>query len=284
MHTLVRRGRPAIDRTEPRIRGDGRAVSHIHRWASDRALCYAIEGHLETARFRLDEALASCDRRVSLAGRAEDDDRGQAPTHHRTDLDSLKRVRDRLDRIAARFQEAMSCTELRYLPGPLDIARDDTLHGCDLALADVARALVRRFDEPGAPHDFRADLEWVLSDFERILDERARLHPRNERRQVPERPDRTGALHPAKGFGMAEGVRTRADRDEALSCAFEEDLDALRQVDRALEQVDRCMSEARADRPLQEFWRGVQRDYEEEAHRLAQRIGREAIRLTRVRQ
>jgi hypothetical protein len=49
-----------------------------------------------------------------------------------------------------------------------------------------------------------------------------------------------------------------------------------------LRRVVRHIEQARADPPLEEFWRGVERDYEEDAHRIAHRVGEEALRLARI--
>jgi hypothetical protein len=68
---------------------------------------------------------------------------------------------------------------------------------------------------------------------------------------------------------------------EYLSRSFDEKLDALRQIERALSRVGRHVTNAREDPTLQSFWRGVERDLEDEAHRLALRIGEEATRLAR---
>ena len=81
---------------------------------------------------------------------------------------------------------------------------------------------------------------------------------------------------------MAEGDRNRGGRDEGLSDAFEEHINALWQADRALRRIGRCVTEARGDPSLQGFWRGVKRDFEEEVRRLALQVGEEAIRPSRI--
>lgn len=70
--------------------------------------------------------------------------------------------------------------------------------------------------------------------------------------------------------------------NEDLTRAFEEQLHAFQQVEQALSRVDRHVKHARGDPPLRAFWRGVERDLEEEAYRLAIRIGEEAHRLSRL--
>src|SRR5690242_3590350 len=79
-------------------------------------------------------------------------------------------------------------------------------------------------------------------------------------------------------------ARTAGGGDiESLSRIFEEQLDALRQVDRALSQIERHITDARGDPHLQAFWRGVERDFAAEAHRIALRVGAAAIGLFRIK-
>jgi len=75
------------------------------------------------------------------------------------------------------------------------------------------------------------------------------------------------------------GSPAHADRDHDLSDTFMKHLDDLREIDGLLLRINRSLTEARGDRRLQEFWRGVERDYHEDACQLARRIGEEAIRL-----
>ena len=69
---------------------------------------------------------------------------------------------------------------------------------------------------------------------------------------------------------------------EARSRTFEQRLEALKRFDRALSRIGRHVAETKGDPLMQSFWRGVERDYETEAHRLALRVGAEATRLARI--
>ena len=282
MNAPTSHGLPLVDRSAAPFPGVDGSESPIHRWASDRALYAAIGRHLGSARSRLEEIIAACVLHEPQTEPIEVDDRGQAAPRRWTEIDTLERLTQHLERVASRFHEAMALTEVDDADGPLDIARTSSVHRLDLTLAERAGELDRRFVNPEVGQDLQAAIESDLCDFELVLDERAPLPSRDGRGRDTEKPDRTGAVRPAEGFGMAEGDRNRGGRDEGLSDAFEEHINALRQADRALRRIGRCVTEARGDPSLQGFWRGVKRDFEEEVRRLALQAGEEAIRPSRI--
>lgn len=144
---------------------EGHHGSHTRRAEAGADRHAAIARHLDAARACFDKVIASCLRHEARGDLNETDDRGRITPRHLTEIDSLRRLRGHLDRLAARF--------LHTAPRAKPYGEDDPLLVIEFALMGCAGALVERFEGPDHHHDLLADLEADLCTFERLLDERA---------------------------------------------------------------------------------------------------------------
>jgi hypothetical protein len=190
---------------------------------------------------------------------------GFAP-HHLTEIDSLQRLKQHLDRLAARFRAT-------GLISGFD-GESDTLHALDLALVGSSASMIRRFESPGARHDLLADLESDMSDFERLLDERTLLLAREECLRAKAVAACEGDVRRSDRPVPAQAVPARAGRSENHFRSFLKLLKVMRRVERRI-------TEAEGDRPMQEFWNDVKRDYQQEADQVESRIGAETTARAR---
>jgi hypothetical protein len=189
MHEQTPRNLPWLDRLAVHIPGYGGYLERGNRRAADRALRDAIAHRLGTARANLEKAVRACLERDALGILPEIQGLEQEGTvalgeiaaqekeRHQllTEVSALERIRSHLDRVINRLGSAGSGADAFYSAGNLDLAKADSLHAFDLDLFERADALVRRFDAPDLNHDFLAELEADLTQFEEKLDERAML-------------------------------------------------------------------------------------------------------------
>lgn len=201
-----------------------------------------IVHNLEVVRSYLDEAIGACDDLEARGDLIEIDDRWCTP-RRMTVVDSLQRLRALLDRIERRLQTTHFPRET-----PVASARQ---HQIDLAMAEAAARLARRFEEPDTRHDLEADVEGDLRELERLLDAR-----------IPRIGPGDGDATRPTARGGAEGQAS----GRSLRCIVDEYFDVFRRVDRHID-------DARGDAPLQGFWRGVAQSYREEADRLGRTVG-----------
>jgi uncharacterized coiled-coil protein SlyX len=111
--------------------------------------------------------------RADFAGQA---DTAEALNRQRlSEVGVLERIERHLDRVAERLRAAGSGTDEFYSAANMKPSEADALHAFDMALFERAQAIVDRFDGPNVNHDFLADLEADLNQFEKKLDERAML-------------------------------------------------------------------------------------------------------------
>jgi hypothetical protein len=151
------RNLPWLEQLAIHIPGYGGYLDRGNRLAADRALRDAIAQRLGVLRTRLEQAIRGCVDRNALS-----------------EVNSLTRVEQHLDRITQRVRAASSGTEAFYQAPDLKAAEADSLHAFDLALLERAEALVEQFDnDPDLHHDFLANFEAELSHFDHKLDERA---------------------------------------------------------------------------------------------------------------
>src|SRR4051812_14681749 len=209
MHATFPQSRPMLDRSAARIPGDGDPEGYIDRGACDCALRSIIRHHLEVARSSIEDAIASCIRRESQGDQVETDDHWHFVPHHLTEIDSLVRMKHHLKVLLARFHAAIPLIEFRHASSPVDVVRADSLHRLDIALVNRAAALAGRFEASEVGHDLMAVLEADLYEFELLLDERALLFSRGERRQVRGSTDYTVTASRAGMTDMAEAQGTR---------------------------------------------------------------------------
>lgn len=127
----------------------------------------STDRRLELVRSYINEAIERCVRRESRGDIVESDDRWRVAPRHLTEIDSLNRLSRHFDRLAKRFQGTVAHERPHGTAKPM--------HKVDLALAESAAAMVRRFEVVDGRHDLLADLEADFSKFESLLDERALL-------------------------------------------------------------------------------------------------------------
>lgn len=189
MHEHKPRNLPWLDLMAVRIPGYGGYLDRGNRRAADRALREWIAHRLGEAHAELDRAIRACldrdalDIRPEIRGLEQEGTKALAEINAQererhqllTEVSALERVQQHLDRVANRLKSASSGTDEFYASDRLDAAKADALHAFDLGLADRADALVRRFDSPSLSHNFLADLESDIRQFEQKLDERTRL-------------------------------------------------------------------------------------------------------------
>jgi hypothetical protein len=157
MHEQRPRNLPWLEQLAVHIPGYGGYLERGNRHAADRALRDAIAKRLGVLRARLEQAIRGCVARGAL-----------------TEVTSLQRVEQHLDRIIQRIRAAGSGTDAFYQHAELKAAEADSLHAFDLALLERAEALVQQFDgDPDLHHDFLANFEAELSQLDQKLDERA---------------------------------------------------------------------------------------------------------------
>lgn len=224
-----------------------------------------IGSHLESVRSRIDEAIQSCSRRETLDDLIEPEDGWEFVPHHMTEIDSLKRLRQHLDRLQDRLQ---------HLARPRDfLGEADPIYQLDMSLTRCSARMVKRFELPGTRHDLQADVESDLCDFETLLNERLRLYPVAAGLQSAQSVDTT-KIAPDPG----SPPRNPTERVEEKSS--EDFTGHLHQYRDVLRRVDGKIAAAEGDLPLQLFWRGVKHKYREEAARLGASMDRERILLS----
>jgi len=267
MNEPIRHTHPVLEQFTATIAGKGHLDGDTRRGEASPDRRDAVGRNLESVRSCIDEAIGSCVRRESQGDLIEVDDRGQFVPHHLTEIDSLQRLRHHLDRLATRYRAARST-------GAVHVA-SDPLHARDLALAECAGAMVRRFEVPDVRHDLLADLEADLCHFERLLDEWALRDPEGGPEQHRGGADVTGEVPAAGRMEAARDDGARPGRGKDLFLTLEEYREVLR-------RVDRHIAEAEGNPPLQGFWREVKRKSREEADRLTRSIGEATIPLSMI--
>jgi hypothetical protein len=189
MHEQKPRNLPWLDLMAIRLPGYGGYLDRGNRRAADRALRDAIAKRLQEAQVLIDKAIRSCMDQDALGIQPEIKGLEQegvkalqeisAPERERhqllTEVRSLERVRQHLERVLNRVKAAGSGTDDFYRSDRLDAPKADALHAFDLELFDRSDAIVRRFHEADLKHDFLADVESDLTEFEQKLDDRTRL-------------------------------------------------------------------------------------------------------------
>ncbi len=224
-----------------------------------------LDDLLISSRAELDRAIQACQRREWLDdARAPGDDACLIP-RHLTEIDSLKRIRDHLDRLKARL-------------GNLGVPRDnlgeiDPIRLIDEALVISARRLVRRFEVDDARHNLLADVEAELWRFEGFLQERIRLYPES----IEASSSQAAAEIRPSGDAVYSPTGPTEEMPSVSADPASRLLDQYRDV---LRKVDRQIMAAEGDLPLQLFWRGVKYKYREEAARLGPALDRERILLS----
>jgi hypothetical protein len=189
MNERTPRNLPWLEQMAIHIPGYGGYLDRGNRRAADRALRDAIAQRLDVARSKLQGLIRSSlnrDRSGSSASLKGSEQLGTnfageldpAEALHRqrlSEVATLERIERHLDRVAQRLRAAGSGTDDFYSAGNLKPSEADTLHAFDMALFERAQEIVDRFDAPDLHHDFLADLETDINQFEKKLDERAML-------------------------------------------------------------------------------------------------------------
>jgi hypothetical protein len=162
MHERPPRNLPWLEQLAIHIPGYGGYLDRGSRRAADRVLRDAIAERLADVQTRIEQ---------TIRGLVEDRGRPQMSS----EINVLERVSAHVDRIAGRLKSASSGTDAFYAARTLDAPKADSLHAFDMSLFERAQALVERFDATDSQHDFLANLEADLNEFERQLDERTSL-------------------------------------------------------------------------------------------------------------
>lgn len=149
------------------IAEQGQAEGHPHHAGAHPDRRGAIGHDLESVRSRLDEVIASCVHRESVGDVVESGDNWQFAPHHLTTIDSLKRLRQKVDSLATRVRSTVPPREGH--------GEADRWCWLDRAVAEAAAAMVQRFEASGSEHDLQANLQHDLRQLEHLLDERALL-------------------------------------------------------------------------------------------------------------
>ncbi|HEV3122317.1 MAG TPA: hypothetical protein VGY53_10455 [Isosphaeraceae bacterium] len=189
MNEHTPRNLPWLEQLAIHIPGYGSYLDRGNRRAADRALRDTIAQRLGLARDKIQELIRSYMSRdpsgpsgslkgmepleTNLAGMMD-----PAEAMHRQKLSEvgvLERIERHIDRAAQRLRAAGSGTDNFYSAPDLQASEADTLHAFDLALFERALAILDRFDAPDVNHDFLAELEADIYQFEKKLDERALL-------------------------------------------------------------------------------------------------------------
>jgi hypothetical protein len=171
------------------IPGFGGYLDRGNRRAADRALRDAVAQRLGVARARVQRLIQATLTRAPVPPSTALGGLQHMGTHPESvgdvleaqkryalsEVSALERLDRHIDRVAERLRAAGSGTDAFYHAENLKPAEADALHAFDLALLDRAQALLERFDAPDLKHDFLADLEDDLNQFEKKLDERAML-------------------------------------------------------------------------------------------------------------
>jgi hypothetical protein len=158
MHEQKPRNLPWLDRLAVRIPGYGGYLERGNRRADDRVFREAVADRLHSARPKLEQAIRQCLDRGAL-----------------TEINSLERIAQHLDRLAERVRSAGSGSDDFYMLGHLPADKADPLQALDYALFDRADKVLAEFDAPDHDHDCLVRVEADLNDFERKLEERSLL-------------------------------------------------------------------------------------------------------------
>jgi hypothetical protein len=189
MNERTPRNLPWLEQLAIHIPGYGGYLDRGNRRAADRALRDTVAQRLGVARGKVQELIRTCltrDRsgpssnltgleqmRADLAGQADSVEALRRQSL--SEVGALERVERHMDRVAERLRAAGSGTDDFYSAANLKPSEADALHAFDMALFERAQAIVDRFDAPNVNHDFLADLEADLNQFEKKLDERVML-------------------------------------------------------------------------------------------------------------
>jgi|GEM_PF-7074438 len=154
--------------------------------------------------------------------------------------------------------------------------------GINSARVEDARTLFRPFDRPCVGQIVPVILDPDVSDSDQDLKGEAGGLHRDDRPRTAQTPKPIGLTPPTPRSGCERDVGTRRCRHLELSRSFRVHLGALRRIDLALMQIDRCIVGARDDLWLREHWHCLKRRYREESYRLTRLIGDEAVQLDRI--
>ncbi|WP_435005452.1 hypothetical protein P12x_003321 [Tundrisphaera lichenicola] len=250
MNDPTRHNVPLYDQLQESISGK----VHTTRAGANFRWYQAIVQDLEAVRLRLDEAIVSCARRESQSDRVVFEEGGRIAHHHLTEIDSLGRLRNQLDRLVTRFRASFTAGIVPEVAG--------SARRIDLELAECVTVMKRRFQQSDVRHDFQADLASDLGLFERLLDDFALMHSDSENQH------HQGGNGPTRGESTT-GRTAHSPENSANSDPGGSPSQTLREYSEVLREVDRRIIEAQFDPPLQGFWRGVKQKFREELARIS---------------
>ncbi|MBX6314981.1 MAG: hypothetical protein IRY99_18995 [Isosphaeraceae bacterium] len=150
------RSLPWLERLAMRLPGYGGYQERGHRREAERILLDAIAARLRVARDQIDTAIRQCIEREALS-----------------EINSLERIRQHIDRVADRLRLAEAGTDHFYNVEHLGPDKTDPLHVVDLELFETVEALAHRFEQPDLDHNRLAHIEEDLRKLEIKLDQRA---------------------------------------------------------------------------------------------------------------
>jgi len=155
---------PSTEPVVSTLREGGHTKAHSSHDLANTDRGDPIKHRLEIVQSHIDRAIESCIRRESHSDDVETVAPWQFAPRHLTEIDSLRRLRLHLERLASRLRPARS---RRGVPNP-----SDPHQKLDQELTECADTMIQRFEVSDTRHDLQASLEADMCKFESLLDER----------------------------------------------------------------------------------------------------------------